>query len=120
MVSFYLHNRFLGSSRRHYQWTDTPGHYATVSLVLLCPTCGDAWGRILIPNTEWFARQAPCANHPPYPEFVGGSFIPSWRRTYDDLPREVLIREFLLHLTHSGVPTCIVPPASPLRPLSAN
>lgn len=100
MASFFLNNRLLGTSKRPYQWTDLPGHYSDRSIALLCPTCGELWGRIAVPGGNWLAQQAYCHLHPPFPEYVGGSFIPSWRQTYRDHPHEVLIYEFLLHYTY--------------------
>jgi hypothetical protein len=63
------------------------------SQVLLCPTCGATWGRVIIPGAPWAARIAGCILHP-FLSDAGGSFIPSWRGGCPpELPVEVLAYE---------------------------
>lgn len=65
------------------------------SNVYICQTCGDAWGRVVIPDAEWYAINRGCSRHPDW-SGEAGTFIHPWRKTYEDLPPEVLRYEFLL------------------------
>lgn len=95
-ASYFLGNRLLGTSPRHPYWDDTM--FASASLAFLCPTCGDTWGRVMVPGLEWLPIRRGCRQHP-WCEEVGGSFIPPWRQGCPvELPPEVLRYELQLRL----------------------
>jgi hypothetical protein len=60
-TSVYLGTALLASGFCGEQWW---------SSVMLCKKCGETWGRIARPNSEWSAFHAPCPKH------GGGSFLP--------------------------------------------
>lgn len=100
-ASYFLGTRLLGSSSRPAMWDD-----ATVddhNVALFCPLCGEIWGRIhQYPGLAWHAQTRFCARHFTSEANWGGdsagSFIASWRRTFQELPPEVLEYEAQLRL----------------------
>lgn len=100
-ASYFLGSRLLGTSQRaamrkddqHYDW----------NVALFCQTCGDIWGRIIVTGAKgWFSENRWCARHANDPACwsrdSAGSFIASWRRTFSELPPEVLEYEAKLRL----------------------
>lgn len=70
--------------------------------VLVCPLCGDSWGKWQMedtPKAEWFADRMTCPKHEKgwaYQE-VPGSLLNTWEMiVLPVLPRELLERELLL------------------------
>ena len=95
-ASYFLGTRLLAANAPASWWDDTQLDH--VSLVFICPTCGDAWGRILNQGCEWLPMRRGCAKHPWLDE-VGGSFIAPWRRGCPrELPPEVLRYELFIRL----------------------
>lgn len=96
-VHYFLGSRLLGTSSRTPWWDDV--QLATASVALLCPVCGEVWGRVAIEGKEWTCLRRGCAKHP-YSAFehANGSFLPSWLHRYDHLPPEVLRHELNLLL----------------------
>lgn len=92
---YFLGTRLLGTSREIPRWDDLT--YMQSSQVLVCPTCGDAWGRIVIGNYDWLPIRRGCIKHP-WSDSIGGSFIAPWRRTFAELPSEVLRYELQIRL----------------------
>ena len=97
-ASYFLGNRLLASGAPASWWDDT--QLDNCSLAFICPTCGDAWGRIMNEGKEWLPMRRGCPKHPWLDE-VGGSFIASWRRGCPrELPPEVLRYELLIRLNN--------------------
>ena len=97
-ASYFLGTRFLGTGNS-YWWSDT--QLSENSLVFVCPTCGEAWGRIFQQGCEWLPVRSGCPLHP-FLSDVGGSFIPSWRSGCpSELPAPVLSYELNLRLQAS-------------------
>lgn len=96
-VHYFLGSRLLGSSPSLPMWDDaTPSHFSTA---YLCPTCGEVWARIAVEGgQEWHPIKAFCPKHSDYFGRPGGSFIHPWRKTYWELPQEVLKYELQLLL----------------------
>lgn len=94
---YFLGNRLLGTSRQLPAWADHDTD--TASQVLVCPTCGEAWGRIAVEvkGSEWLPVRRGCAKHP-WGDKVGASFIAGWRQTFAELPPEVLLYELNIRL----------------------
>ncbi len=74
------------------------------SYTLLCPWCGNCWGRVLGNDTSWWRnRFIPCINHPEaakaYGCNIGGSLLElSELNLLDVLPPALLKREFYLYI----------------------
>ena len=98
-ASYFLGNRLLGTTTATPLWDDTT--FIQSSQVFVCPTCGEAWGRIAMEGREWLPVRRGCPKHP-WTEDIGGTFLPAWRRRLDDFPPEVVVYEF--HLRLAGVP----------------
>jgi hypothetical protein len=98
MAIYMLHNRVIAHEPYGRPMWDEVREMGQ-SAAFVCPTCGDLWARIIIPTAEWLPVRAGCRHHP-WIHPVGGSFIFPWRKTYQDLPVEVLTYEFLLHHDH--------------------
>jgi hypothetical protein len=107
---FFLHNRSVGTSQ-------ILAHIAPHSVVYVCPTCGEAWGRIFISGGEsqyWEMEPTPCEKHRPQGVQdwgrVPGSFlvgtdiekrnmrVTAWGRAIEHLPQELYKREFELNI----------------------
>lgn len=87
MAHYFLGNRLLASSPQPSWWSDE--QVSSASLVFVCPTCGDVWGRVVEEGKQWLPVRSGCNKHPWLDE-VGGSFIAPWRQTFAELPAEVL------------------------------
>ena len=94
-IHYFLGQRLLGSTSVLPFWDDTT--LMQSSQVLVCPTCGDAWGRIVVEGREWLPSRSGCPKHP-WLEDIGGTFIPPWRRHFRELPPEVLRYELEIRL----------------------
>lgn len=97
MVHYFLGARLLGSGKTAW-WSDTS--IETMSQVFICPTCGEAWGRVVIPDADWTPVRRGCRQHPPIND-AGGSFIAPWRHAFAELPIEVLRYEMNIRLEES-------------------
>lgn len=100
-ASYFLGTRLLGDSIRNPMWDDA--EEADYNLALFCPICGDIWGRVIKhPQIDWHSTVRHCARHFDHQRNWGGdhagSFIASWRRTFAELPPEVLQYEVQLRL----------------------
>jgi len=95
MPTYFLGNRILGSSPLKW-WDDTT--LSRASWVLVCPTCGDSWARVVDNPSDWLPVRMGCHKHPWATSDVGGSFIFSWLQRIDALPPEVLRYEFELRM----------------------
>ena len=101
MASYFLGSRLLGTSRQLPMFADD--QMSRTSEALFCPACGEIWGRIHEPMfKEWSVQVRYCAKHFAHPNNwcgdASGSFIASWRRTFAELPPEVLAYEAILRL----------------------
>jgi len=95
---YFLGSRLLGSTSRHQTWD---GVEPSFSRAYFCTKCGDIWGRVAIDNKDWMVLAVGCQKHPEWSAYPGGSFIYSWNRNIiNELPDDVLRREFALHWTH--------------------
>ena len=97
-ASYFLGTRLLGVGPS-LLWSDNePCRH---SLLFVCPTCGDVWGRIYQPEAEWLPLRRGCQSHPFLSE-IGGSFIAPWRLGCPaELPEPVLSYELQLLLSQS-------------------
>ena len=95
-ASYFLGNRLLGTSIAKPAWTDSEG--SDHSLLMMCPVCGEVWGRVHYDfGIGWHAVTRNCIKH----QTIGdeaGSFIHPWRKTFRELPPEVLAYELQLRL----------------------
>lgn len=112
-ASYFLRNTLLGQS-------SFSASIRPHSFVLVCPVCGEAWGRVLVTDTGnfkpyWEVRAVCCEKHSPQgvPEWgrVPGSFLAGFgveasdlspydaALAVDNLPVSMLQREFFLHLS---------------------
>lgn len=90
---YFVGTRLIGSAPSAW-WCSTSQFFD--SLLLICPTCGETWARIVLDSSkEWFFRRTHCPAH------GGGSFIPPWSFPLETLPTQVLNREFLLAYSRS-------------------
>ena len=88
---YFLGSRLLGKTLHNPWWSDT--ELAEWNEALCCPECGEIWGRVLIPGRHnWHFTVRPCPKH------GEGTFIAPWRRTFQELPPEVLEYEAKLRL----------------------
>jgi len=94
IAHYFLGSRLLGVGPA-LPWSET--YDAISSLVYICPTCGDAWGRMAVTGCEWLPIRRGCAAHP-FLDRWGGSFIHPWLHSslLAALPPEVLTYEFTL------------------------
>jgi len=92
---YFLGTRCLGSSPLQW-WSDT--QLSNSSKLLVCPTCGDVWGRVVDNPSDWTPLRMGCRKHPWATSDVGGSFIYSWLQRIDALPPDVLRYELELRL----------------------
>lgn len=93
---YFLGQRLLASGARLW-WSDTQQEHTNP--VFVCPTCGDSWGRVQNdPSFEWYPVRRACAKHVWLDPDTSGSFIASWRRSFAELPPEVLAYEATLRL----------------------
>lgn len=70
-------------------------------LVLICPRCGEAWGRVWDSGREWRGWTAGCENCAPWPlgeEVPGGLVDALPEGALEGLPNVLLKREFELTL----------------------
>jgi hypothetical protein len=103
---YFLGGQLVGSGG--ISWWDalTP---ASSSFVLVCPACGDVWGRVLDDRCpgDWLPLRRSCPRHLGFIDRVPGSFLPPWPVPLAQYPHSVLRREFLLafsHLVMKGTP----------------
>lgn len=99
-ASYFLEARLLATTHLPPRWDDST--FADVSQVFICPTCGAAWGRVMIPGARWHAVTRGCAQHP-FLSDAGGSFIAPWRHGCPaELPPEVLHYEASIRLNQEN------------------
>ena len=94
-VSYFLGPRLLATTTSQPFWDDTS--LVQSSQVFICPTCGEAWGRIMIDGREWLPVRRGRSKHP-YIEEIGGTFLATWRQRFDELPKAVLEYELAIRL----------------------
>lgn len=90
-ATYFLGSQSLGSTSLP-RWSTT--QLLTQSLLYVCPTCGETWGRVWIEGTDWLPIRSGCPKHP-WMRRPGGSFIHPWDFPIESLPHPVLRREFL-------------------------
>jgi hypothetical protein len=99
-ASYFLGTQLLATTSQHPRWTDAD--FADFSQVFICPTCGAAWGRVMIPNARWAPVTRGCPAHP-FLADIGGSFIAPWRSGCPaELPPEVLHYEASIRLNQES------------------
>lgn len=93
---YFLGNRLLATCRDFPKWDDLTLSFS--NQIFVCPRCGDIWGRIMQDGAEdFYPVRRGCSRHR-YTDTVGGSFIAPWRKTFAELPPEVLAYELNLRL----------------------
>lgn len=72
------------------------------SMAFFCSECGEVWARVHVPGRYYVPMSVDCEKHAARSPFhFPGSLWISWLPEYlACLPREVLLREFNLHLQH--------------------
>lgn len=100
MPAYFFGQRLLATTNRLPMWDETT--LASDSQVFICPTCGDAWGRIAMEGAAtWLPIRRGCSKHP-WIEDVGGTFIPPWIHGCPDwLPPEVIRHELQIRLNQN-------------------
>ena len=103
-----------------WQWSDdSEGWSCAHSWTYLCPTCGEVWGRAVFNASKQEGESLgksflhvpvsqPCSKHPTTRWNVAGSLLgrygpdglPHDPALLHFMPRELLVREFDLHLAH--------------------
>lgn len=97
-ASYFLGTRLLGSTIACHKWDDTEDFRD--SEALFCPVCGEIWGRIVESLAyRWHTTTRECARHGRPEQDSAGSFIAPWRKTFAELPPEVLVYEANLRLS---------------------
>lgn len=92
---YFLGNQLLATTSIRPLWDDST--VSCVSTAYFCPACGEVWARIMLEGARWLAVTAPCSKHTSSSR-KGGYFIMPWRKTYWELPQEVLKYELQLLL----------------------
>jgi hypothetical protein len=91
VTHYFLGNQLIASSPKPYPWDDNKPCHANV--VMICPVCGEAWGRVVRGERQWTPVTRCCTRHSNWQK-DSGSFIASWVRNFDWVPKELLIHEF--------------------------
>lgn len=99
--AIFADGRFLGSGER-------PPDFAhgrkipPSSFVYICPTCGEAWARAIVPNARFWALTIPCRKHPSrFSVEPAGSLLLEWNREFNSaLTPAAWQREVVIHLAH--------------------
>ncbi len=106
---YFLGTRLLGTSR-----FNNP-NCRPRSEVLVCTTCGETWGRIVVAASSWAVREVPCEKHVPLGVSdwgcIPGSFLQNslharmtsvmmWASVIEHLPPAVLARELEMAIRH--------------------
>lgn len=97
---YFLRGRFLGEADASPKWRDED-LVGIHGRVLVCPTCGEAWGRVesSVPG-DFLVERSGCPAHP-FLDPVGGTFLLPWRtQQLGELPPEVLAHECNIRLQH--------------------
>ncbi len=105
MTTLYIeHNRVIGQGEGS-PWFNPHAKYGRTAY--LCPKCGEVWARVETGSGEWTSVRQSCRLCPPFANEVPGSFLLSWnwQMQLQDFPKEVLAREFLLHLSNESLPS---------------
>lgn len=66
---FFLQQRLVASRTCWPIHTNQEKLFVSPSVALLCPVCGEVWGRRYIEQQRWVASAVPCSRH------GGGSFL---------------------------------------------
>lgn len=102
-ASIFVGNRSLGTFPVPLFHTDRTGAFPVQSVAYFCPSCGDIWGRIVIPgSTATQCRYRPCERHgdgrltqSAWPSEPATYVTPAW-------PRAALERELDLELSYQA------------------
>lgn len=92
---YFLGTQLLATTHIRPMWDDSTISFS--STAYFCPVCGEVWARIMIEGAEWLPTNSPCPKHTNGLR-KGGYFIAPWRKTYWELPQEVLKYELQLLL----------------------
>lgn len=102
--TFYIEGKYMGQMGRslHSEGGIT---YYPMSLAFLCQKCGDVWARIVVEGAAFRVEYGDCRKHAIDKMRISGEHPGSIYRPWlsylvDDLPSEVIRREFNLHLKH--------------------
>ena len=96
---FFIGGRSLGLCQRY---PLTAAGQRPISYACFCPVCAEVWARAVIFNEKFFVFHIPCKKHAYDGISVPGSLWPVGDADFlNALPREVLVRELLLHLDYA-------------------
>ena len=96
---FYIENRSFGSCERY---PLTQQKLRPISYAFFCPVCAEVWARAVIFGVDFFVLHIPCRKHTYSGIKVPGSLYPAGDADFlAALPREILLRELLLHLDYA-------------------
>lgn len=93
---FFIDDNFLGSG------TVTETSPTNESLAFYCPSCGEVWARICVPDSKWFFERHYCArcwrSRPDFSDGVElfGPIVSATKSWVTDFPIEILKRDFLI------------------------
>lgn len=97
---YFADGKFLGEGNREGEIRPTGLIYPD-SVVMVCPTCGEAWGRIQVLGRPWYPYSRSCIKHPRFPSEPAGSLFFSWESDHNnDLPVGAMNREVVVHANH--------------------
>lgn len=105
MQDFFIEGKYMGQVARG-RHTDASGiTYSPLSLAFFCQRCGDTWARIVVDKAAFRVEYGDCRKHQVdrlsiSSERPGSLYRPWLSYLVDDLPPEVVRREFNLHLKY--------------------
>jgi hypothetical protein len=87
-VHYFIGKQLLATTSKLPWWGDCG---KPPSLLLVCPECGEVWGRVIVEGQKWLPITRPCGKHPTRgaADKIGGSFIANWKADFEELPPEV-------------------------------
>jgi len=103
--TFYIEGKYMGEANRAIHKDASGISYYPTSLAFFCTKCGDTWARIVVNKSDFRVEYGDCRKHEVDSLRISGERPGSLYRPWlsylvDDLPIEVIRREFNLHLKY--------------------
>lgn len=100
-VHFFVGSTFMGNGQRD-MLDHEPKRSPPLSTAFFCPKCGEVWARTVIPGQAYMVYALLCERHTlDWPWQVPGSIWLACEAQHNaSLSREMLEREFAIHLAH--------------------